>query len=73
MEKYRRLNDLRVYERTCDHCGKRFTEGWSLIELNCDACSDECALAIYQEHGQGQEEFDYDVMYDLSGWCEIIF
>lgn len=49
------------------------TEGWYLSELdNAYACSDECAMAIYQAHGQGKEEFDYDVMYELSGWSETI-
>lgn len=73
MGKHRKLHDLRIFERDCDHCGKKFTEGWSLIDLNSDACSDECALAVYQKHGQGQEEFDYDQRYDLAGWDILIF
>jgi hypothetical protein len=63
----------RIEKRICSHCGKVHTEGWYLSELdNAYACSDECAMAIYQAHGQGKEEFDYDVMYELSGWCETI-
>ena len=60
-------------EKICAHCGARHYEGWYLSELdNAYACSDDCALAIYQKYGQGQEEFDYDVMYELSGWCITI-
>ena len=73
MGKYRLLHDKRQIEHKCDHCGKWHTEGWILNELNAHACSDECALAIYQKHGQGQEEFDYDQMYELAGWGIIIF
>ena len=73
MGKHKKLHDQRIYERTCDHCGKKFTEGWSILDFNADACSDECALAIYQAHQQGVEEIKYDQMYDLAGWCEIIF
>lgn len=63
--------------RICAHCGARHYEGWYLSEFDkknraCYACSDECAMAIYHKHDQGQEEFDYDVKYELSGWCITI-
>lgn len=67
---------MRNKVRRCAHCGKEHIEGWYLSEFDkrsaCYACSDECALAIYEKHGQGQEEFDYDIKYELSGWCVTI-
>lgn len=63
----------RIEKRICSHCGKVHTEGWYLSELdNAYACSDECAMAIYQAHELDEEEFDYDVKYDLSGWSVTI-
>lgn len=63
----------RLEERICSHCGKVHTEGWLLLDLdNAYACSDECAMEIYKAHGQGEEEFDYDVENDLSGWSVTI-
>lgn len=70
---YRLLHDKRLVEHRCDHCGVWFTEGWSLLELNAHACSDECALAVYEANGQGREEFQYDIENNLAGWYETIF
>lgn len=73
MEKYRLRHDLRLVEYKCNHCGKWHTEGWTIGEWNAHACSDECALAIYKAKGQDEEDFDYDIKYDLSAWGETIF
>ena len=70
---------MRYFTRICSHCGKEHIEGWYLSDFDRQrkddapyACSDECALAIYQAHGQGKEEFDYDIKYELSAWRETI-
>lgn len=45
-------NIIEEWGRICTHCGKHITEGYYLENLGTYACSEECAIAQYDNNEQ---------------------